>query len=460
MAKKHGIYLALAVLIVSAPAFLSFLYIYNFGVNVAYYDQWKYLRLVEKLFTHQLVLRDFFELDSIHLVTTSKLVSLISAYTTRWNTMTELWVGYFLQLATCVIVFGIYWSKRGNKTNLPLEVLAFLPFTMIIFSLRQWENLLGIWSVQWFGVNCFVLLTLFLLETTSYRRFVLAILSAIMASLTFSHGFLAWPLGLLIMFSGLLHRSITATSARKIKLQISIWSLITFGLVLSRLIVYRLGSPKQSPGGIGVGVMAQRFFLALSGPLAFDKEITAAGVSVVQHFDIEFMILLSLVLAALFLALLYALRHRESFIENRLHLAVSLFGLGSAALVAFGRSSEGVQQALSPRYTTACSMFLIGLLLLLRSLIIKDARMRIPLVSLITLIFFTNVYAGLSEWNMGKYRRANLVQWSNTIRNYQSVPDEQLKTRYRTAQEIRDLCRIMERYRLNAFSEEQPGGEE
>jgi glucan phosphoethanolaminetransferase (alkaline phosphatase superfamily) len=211
---------------------------------------------------------------------------------------------------------------------------------------------------------------------------------------------------------------------------------------------------------LSLGVTVERFFLALSGPLAFDKAIiTGAAISLVSKFDIEFMMLLGLVLTAVFLVTLFALRRRESFLENRVALAIALFGLASTALIALSRSSLGLEQAVSSRYTTACSIFLIGLLLLLRSLSHSLARLRIPLISLITLVILANVYATLGEWYIGRYRRAFFVNWSNAVRNYASATDEELKNPLNTPQEIRDYSKVMEKYHLNVFSNQQRAGE-
>jgi hypothetical protein len=103
------------------------------------------------------------------------------------------------------IGYLLWRTYREQNKNLNQRLLAFLPISLLFFSLTYWETLN--WStadLQNVPVICFSLLAVYLLFpertlTTSWARLVLACLVAALGAFTSPNGFLLGPVGLLIL---------------------------------------------------------------------------------------------------------------------------------------------------------------------------------------------------------------------------------------------------------------------
>src|ERR1700722_8249821 len=113
-------------------------------------------------------------------------------------------IGDLFLLPIGYLLWRIY---QERDADLDQRLLAFLPISLLFFSLTYWETLN--WStadLQNVPVICFSLLTVYLLFpertlTTRWARLVLACLVAALAAFTSPNGFLLGPLGLWIFFA-------------------------------------------------------------------------------------------------------------------------------------------------------------------------------------------------------------------------------------------------------------------
>lgn len=97
-----------------------------------------------------------------------------------------------LSLVGLLALFGSVLVRTGKP------LIYALPVSLLLFNLSHWENMFwGMAALQNFSVVLWVVLTIYLLTFTN--RWVLAIATAILATLTSGNGLLVWPIGLLLI---------------------------------------------------------------------------------------------------------------------------------------------------------------------------------------------------------------------------------------------------------------------
>jgi hypothetical protein len=103
------------------------------------------------------------------------------------------------------IAYLLWRTFQSTEPDLNLRLLAFVPISLVFFSLSYWENLnWAMTGLQNTPVIFFGLLTLYLLAAAkssqpTLARFLLACLSALLAAFTSANAFLLGPVGLLIL---------------------------------------------------------------------------------------------------------------------------------------------------------------------------------------------------------------------------------------------------------------------
>jgi hypothetical protein len=103
------------------------------------------------------------------------------------------------------ILYLVWLIFQEDEPNLNRRLLAFLPISLVFFSLTYWENLdWAMTGLQNTPVILFSLLTIYLLASRKIAepgpaRFLLACLAAALAACTSANGFLLGPVGLLIL---------------------------------------------------------------------------------------------------------------------------------------------------------------------------------------------------------------------------------------------------------------------
>jgi hypothetical protein len=103
------------------------------------------------------------------------------------------------------IAYLLWRTFQQNEPDLNLRLLAFVPISLVFFSLSYWENLnWAMTGLQNTPVIFFGLLSLYLLAAAkssqpTLARFLLACLSALLAAFTSANAFLLGPVGLLIL---------------------------------------------------------------------------------------------------------------------------------------------------------------------------------------------------------------------------------------------------------------------
>ncbi len=186
------IYASLAML----PSVALAYYIAVFGVNVVFWDEWDMVPLLEKLNQGRLSVSDVFAQHNEHRPLFPNLLTLVTEKLTGFNAVIETFLGWFLLTLTAVLLLYIYWVKSHKD---PKMVLFFVPASFLLFSFRQTDSILwGFTSLEIYLLIFAAVSTFALLDerSRSTQSFIVALVTATVASFSTLEGLLVWPVGL------------------------------------------------------------------------------------------------------------------------------------------------------------------------------------------------------------------------------------------------------------------------
>lgn len=342
-------------LAILASFVVALLYVRLYGVNVFYADEWDLVPLLRESAHGTLGVADLLAHHNGHVYLFPWSVMLLLGRLTGYDTMPLMYLVAACLLATSLAVFHAYSRSVGRS---PLACLFFLPIPLLLFSLRQHENLLWGNQITFAFAQTFSVLALYLLfaKTDGRRRklaFLAAALCATVASGSAAPGLLAWPAGLVLLM-------ISPTGGKPAnRLFAAAWGLL--GAVI--WIVYlagRGGSGAAEPppfSALGHPAAWAEYLITLSGGSLFWNEgaVLTAGTLLV-------------LLAGAALALILAFGETG---ENAFWISLGVFSLLSLALIAAGRSGfggEAFAQAGVSRYAAFSIPAVVALYCLLANL--------------------------------------------------------------------------------------------
>lgn len=307
--------------------------VYRYGINVPLSDQWDLVATLNGWRQGQGTMSGLFALHNEHRMFFPKLVMLPLAVATGWDTRAEMVVSIGLAGASLWVALAMLrpiavGAGPGLRLWLPLFAAA------VMFSLRQWENWLWGWQIQWFlsllGVlGCCALLGRTLTAANPWPWLAGSAAAAAVVHFSIASGVALWVAGLVVL----------ACEPRSDRWKLAlVWTLV--GVVSSAAFFqgyvgnpdhpspwkaflvpvdlakyvggYLAGPVTAQPWQIGLGLAA--FFLAASA-------LTIAGAGTARPYLLPW-------------------------------IGVGLFGLGNAALTGLGRVGFGVAQGLASRYVT------------------------------------------------------------------------------------------------------------
>ncbi len=286
-------------------------------------------------------------------------VIILFAFLDRFNTRSTIFFNAAVYIAAYAILLALCRTYLGRRlTPIPVLILGLVWFSLADVQSTLWDFPM----INYLLVLGFVVM-LFALEVPKGRRtlwFSIAVLAAIMASMSFVSGFIVWPVGAIcIVWSRPRQRQTT--------IEIAVW--IAAAMVTS--VVYFLGFSWQSTCLPSLGCIPNaaishplsgfHFFVVLIGnvipggffsapfpPSSFAR-YDAAGIA--------------LLMVSLFIVV-QSWRERESKERFPLPLLLVVFALLMDAVVAFGRTGEGLFSAInSNRYEFPNLVLLSGIVL-------------------------------------------------------------------------------------------------
>jgi hypothetical protein len=429
------------ILLLVLPAVISFIFIKTNGVNVCFWDQWNFVPLLDKLHNGQLTFMDLFIQHNEHRIFFPRLVMLLLGSITHYNNIAEMYLSWFL---VCIIAFILFRAYVGTFGATKGAMVKFIPVVWLIFSLRQFENLLWGFQVQFFMAVLFFLLALYLLTTskTIGLRFAASVISGIVCTFSLATGLLVWPIGLIQIWLG--WRVQGNESRYTYRKRIIIWCLAGILAFSAYFIGYKI--PSHHPSLLSFlqdPISAINYFLVcLGNPLAIEQYM-AIGIGI-------------LLLSPYIYVIFHIFTKRGTTSISRMSLPVSLilFTLLSVVLLTLGRSGFGVEQAMASRYTTLTVLGIIGIYLMVLQLKSRYEKVRPFLmgfmISLIALgIVVPYTYTMIVD---GKSFRDSRNKAAYYLSTFEIQSDDNLKILYGVPQVVRVGAGILKKYGLNVFS--------
>ena len=189
------------ILLCISPIVFAFIYVFKFGVNVVYYDQWETVVILKNIINGTFKLSDLFYPHNEHIIFFPHLLILLLAYVTKYNNVAEMYVIEIIFLF-CLLIFFLYFRKKYKSAS---SLFWFLPIPFLIFNLRQYENMLWGWQITFLFPLLFSLISFYsidksgqsLIRKNSNINFTVALLCGTVASYSSAMGVLVWPAGLL-----------------------------------------------------------------------------------------------------------------------------------------------------------------------------------------------------------------------------------------------------------------------
>ena len=180
------------------PALLYIGYVYHYAVNVPFADDWTMMPVVSSALHGHLTLSLLWSQWTSSREVTGRLVFVAFGFLDHLNLRSIMLFSAGVFVATFVLVLLCVRSYSGRcLTFWPVLVLGIVWFSLADVQNALWGNQLSWYLCLFFVVA--VMYLLLVLQNHARLSLGLAVLSAVLASLSFSFGFLAWPLGLICL---------------------------------------------------------------------------------------------------------------------------------------------------------------------------------------------------------------------------------------------------------------------
>jgi hypothetical protein len=415
-------------------AVLPFFYVRKFGVNALFWDQFEFVPALARFYEGQLSLWDLTALHNEHRLFFPRLIMLGLAALTRYDNVAEMYFNAGLLVALGAVLLHIHVRTFGASNR---SLLAFLPVPVLLFTWRQYENLLWGWQLQITLCALCAVVSLWLLEGVRDvgARWAGATAAAFVATFSFGSGTLLWPLGLVLMFWR------GRREGRMPWRAMGAWTAVA--AVSGVMYVWDYQRPDLLPDPwhfLRHPVGSVYFLLATLGSSAADHASTAAAFG-------------TLLLVAGGVVALELRRKRAAPGPLPLATGLLLFALATAVLVLIGRSGFGRDFGVTSRYTTLTLFAFIGLH---RAILALEDPTRRGLLT--GLLLAATVSCGFASFiggvSAGYSRKAMMGQHRQVLLTFEHRGDHELERLFFKASDVRERAALLKRLKLNAFATE------
>jgi hypothetical protein len=427
-------------LLILLPAALALLYVRAFGVSVVFTDAWAMVSIFDKWSSGKLRFSDLFAQHLEHRMFFPKSIELLLGNITKYDNVAEMYLIQVCFLATLVILFLAF--RRSASSWLFL----FVPVSLLIFSFRQYDNMLWGYQISFAFTQTFGVLTFFLLHVLGGKGFkksalVAALGSATIASFSTVQGLFVWPAGLFQLF-------ISPLENRAKKVSIVVWSLAGLGEWIAYFVGYE--KPGNTPSlfyALQHPAVGTQYFLSLLGSSLFWEQVPAfVG---------------GLLLACLALVSLVLIYKDRKLGEYSFWISLMLYSFLILAFITLGRSGYGVGQAMVSRYTTFSILAVVSIYAILAKTAFekRSHTNTVLFVALSGVILLSAVVSYSEGIEAGSKERVSREKAAFVLSTYESQPDELLSKKLNpSAKLIRKRAPVLQRLGYNVFSEPQARG--
>ncbi|MFA5268535.1 MAG: hypothetical protein WC379_11240 [Methanoregula sp.] len=419
------------IVVVGIPALVQLLFILRFGVNVVYCDQWNFVPIIDKWYSGSLTVSDLISQDAEHRYFFPRIVMLILALGTHYNTVAEMIVSWIILILTTLIILWIYVRSSGISVT---SALGFLPVMLLLFNFRQHENILWGWQISYYLAIFFFILALFLLERSEEfgPSFCIALVCAVLSSFSAFFGLFTWVVCFIFLL--IIQRK------RELILAWGLAGIFTFMLYFWQW-QKPVGNPVFFPVESHPFQGALFFFLNVGAPLSYLY---------------RYALLSGLAILCLCGIVIWISRKEGLIRRHTPWISFLLFSLLTSGAILIGRGGLGDGTALWSRYTTVTVLGVIGMYLMYLD-IFRSYRAEKPVYSCIFILVAVLVIAGaLSGYVGGVQEGENLriqrVNASDAILHYQNRPLVLPEmNQFADPEFIPDQVQKLDQYHLNVF---------
>jgi hypothetical protein len=426
-------------LFVLIPAALPYLYVHAFGVNVVFADAWDMVLVFRKWFSGRLAFADLYAQHVEHRMFFPRGVELLLGSLTRYNNVAEMYLIVSCFLITAAVLLLAFRREIG------LPLIFFVPVALLIFSFRQYENMLFGFQISFAFTQTFGVLALYLLYSSSRDNFrayafAAALGSATIASFSTAQGLLVWPAGLL----GLLLGSVVRPGK---KVLVGLWGIVGVAEWVAYFVDYKTprGHLPLLHAVSHIGTATEYFLTLLGSALFWQPDHAFSG---------------GLVIGCLALAMFLATYGRGVLREHSFWISLLFYSLFILATITLGRAGMfGVWQAAISRYTTFSILAVASIYTLLARMVFVRSSGVGRAVLLVALFGIVLLSAGISYRNgieAGRVQEASRERAAHVLETYRSQPDVRLAALYPRPETVRSRAPVLQRLGYNVFSKPLP----
>ena len=385
-------------------------------------------------------LSDLFAQNNEHRMFFPKGFEILLGSITKYDNVAEMYVVLACFFVTLV---GLLLAFRSNVVGggFGSRLFLFVPVSLLVFGLRQHENMLFGYQINFAFTQTFGVLALFLLyvsgrDGSKKLAFAAALGSATVASFSTAQGLLAWPVGLLQLLVSPIEKP-----AKKVL--VGVWGLVGLGEWAVYFFDYQ--KPKHHPSLLYVldhpAVGTEYFLNSLGGALFWQQGSAFAG---------------GLLVACLAVVSLLLVYKDGKLGECSFWVSLLLYSSLVLASITLGRSGFGAEQALNSRYATFSVLAVVGVYAMLAKLAFEK-RSSVRMVSLVVLSACVLLSAAVSYpegIEVGAEQKASREKAAFVLSTHETQPDQLLEQNlYPRAARVRRFAPILERLGYNVFSE-------
>ncbi|MHB8876809.1 MAG: hypothetical protein ACYC8T_24195 [Myxococcaceae bacterium] len=436
--RRPWVLTALAALGIALPVFLSFNFVYRFAVDVPFWDQWELVPLLQRMADGTLSFADLFAQHNEHRILFPRIVTLLLARLSHWDVRLEMYTGWLMLLGVGTLLLVEHLRTFGRSSG---AVALFIPIAWLAFSLRQENNLLWGWQLGIMLCSLSFLASMWCLSASDRHtgRVVLAVVSAVVCSFSFSAGLAVWGAGLVLLLFRLVLISDPSLRRRRL-LVVALWAAAA-ALVLA---VYLQGyvKPAHHP--------STSDFLAHPGRALYFL-LVALGGTVATEVNVPGAAAVGLGLVLLLGVLVFAVARGWVDAEKASFAApLVAFAWATAGMLTVGRSGFDVGLGAASRYTT---LTLLGIIGVYRGfLALRPGRLRRSALAAIVAMVLVGSFTSLNTaFSLGATVRGQRKQMQAALLDWRNHSDADLEALYVSAPLVRERAAILERLRLSVF---------
>jgi len=392
----------------------------RYGVNVVYWDEWEWVRyLWTPLGPAQL-----WGQQNEHRIPVGAMVILGLHRLSGVDTRAGMY-GSWVCIAIIVAILFIHFRRAHPGAT----ALAFAPVAVLIFTLRQYENLLWGFQITLTLGALFVVASLALLGG-SRLRLAAALGCAAGASLCFASGLIVWPAGLARLLIGR-WRDRTQSIAPGI-----IWT-VAAG-VMAAAYLHGWERPAHHPRAhlLQEPTRGAMFFVAsLGAPLALDTW-AAVGAGAIVCVIAAFLIVRSC---------------RSSEGADLFPMSLLVFALVDSFLLMIGRAGFGIMGAMASRYVVFTALGLVGMYLLLLRAAPRSQTGMLAFGAMLGLLAAGTLASMREDRRNGAAIAEQRQERARILRAFRSEPDSELIKLYPVPSVVRERAEELEKHGWNVF---------